>query len=95
MWLIALATPAGWIAGAAYLLVLISICVMDYFAVPGPDEFQIQRDIGRFSLGAVTDVHIQMRKPVPASLHISMRDELPPALYQLTPIRQLSASGAW
>ena len=45
------------------MLVLASICVMDYFAVPGPAEFQIQRVIGRLSLGAVTDVHIQLTKP--------------------------------
>jgi uncharacterized protein (DUF58 family) len=86
LWLLALATPAGWIAGAAYMLVLTSLCVMDYFSVPGTGGFEIQRSIGRLSLGAVTDVHIQLTNLSTRDLIVSMRDELPPALQQQTPI---------
>jgi uncharacterized protein (DUF58 family) len=87
LWLIALVTPAGWLVGTAYMIVLASICVIDYLAVPGPAEFQIQRVIGRLSLGAVSDVHIQLMNQSRRELRVSMRDELPPALHQLTPIQ--------
>jgi uncharacterized protein (DUF58 family) len=82
LWLLALATPVGWIAGVAYMLLLISICIMDYFSVPGVAGFEIQRTIGRLSLGAVTDVHIQLTNHSGRDLIVSMRDELPPALQQ-------------
>src|SRR6185295_12955867 len=90
LWLIALATPAGWGVAAAYLLVLASICVMDYFAVPNASAFQVQRELGRFSLGAVTDVRIQIACRSKRLLRLSMRDELPPALRQLTPIQNVN-----
>ena len=68
------------------MLVLASICVMDYLAVPGPEGFQIQRVLGRLSLGAVSDIHIQVINQSGRDLRVSMRDELPPALRQITPI---------
>ena len=68
------------------MLVLLSICVMDYSSVPGTGGFEIQRVIGRLSLGAVTEVHIQLTNHSRRDLIVSMRDELPPALQQLTPI---------
>ena len=68
------------------MLVLTSICIMDYFSVPGTAGFEIQRTIGRLSLGAVTEVHIQLENHSRRDLSVSMRDELPPALQQLTPI---------
>ena len=68
------------------MLVLTSICVMDYFSVPPIAGFEIQRNIGRLSLGSVTEVHIQLTNHSRRNLSVSMRDELPPALQQLTPI---------
>ena len=89
LWLIALAHPAGWIVGAAYLMVLFTIAAMDYFAVPGPDAFQIEREFGRFSLGAITDIRIQVRNQSKRALRIAIRDELPTALQQMTPIQSV------
>jgi uncharacterized protein (DUF58 family) len=89
LWLIALAHPAGWIVGAAYLLVLSTIAAMDFLAVPGPEAFQIERVFGRFSLGAVTDVRIQVRNQSKRALRIAIRDELPTALQQMTPIQSV------
>jgi len=89
LWLIALAHPAGWIIAAAYLLVLSIIAAMDYFAVPGPDGFQIERVFGRFSLGAETEVRIQVRSQSRRALRIAIRDELPAALQQVTPIESI------
>jgi uncharacterized protein (DUF58 family) len=86
LWLLALVTPAGWLVGMAYMLVLASICVMDYRAVPGPAGFQIQRAIGRLSLGAVSEVRIQLTNSSGRDLQVSMRDELPPALHRITPL---------
>ena len=90
LWLLALATPAGWFAGMAYLLVILSICVMDYMAVPGPSGFQVQRAVSRLSLGAISEIRIQLSNQSARSLRVSMRDELPPELEQITPIEAIS-----
>ena len=87
LWLIALAIPAGWLVGAAYMVLLASICVMDYLAVPGAGAFHAERTFGRFSLGAVTDVHVLLTNHAKSDLRISLRDELPLGLHQLSPIQ--------
>jgi len=89
LWLLALATPAGWFAGACYMLVILSIGVMDYLAVPGPAGFQVERVIGRLSLGAISEIRIRLTNQSGRNLHVSMRDELPPALHQITPIEAI------
>src|SRR5437763_801736 len=86
LWLISLAIPMGWLVGTVYLLVLASVSVMDYLAVPNAATFDAKRSFGRFSLGAITDVHIVVTNPTKRPLRISMRDELPAGLHDITPI---------
>lgn len=86
LWLIALAIPAGWVVGAAYMILLASICVIDYLAVPNAAGFHAERSFGRFSLGAVTDMRVVLTNPGKNALRISMRDELPTGLRQIAPI---------
>jgi uncharacterized protein (DUF58 family) len=87
--LLAIVTPLGWIAGAAWVMVLASICVMYYLAVPGPSGFQVERVIDRLSLGTVSEIHVQLTNQSGRDLHVSMRDELPPELQQITPIQSV------
>jgi uncharacterized protein (DUF58 family) len=90
LWLIALVSPAGWLIGAAYLLALTILCAADYRAVPAAGGFQVQRVVGRFALGADTDIQLQVACRSDRELRISMRDELPPALTQQTPPQTVS-----
>ncbi|HEY2382384.1 MAG TPA: DUF58 domain-containing protein [Terriglobia bacterium] len=69
------------------------VSLMDYRSVPDGGAFEIDRDFGRFSLGAATDVRILLRNRSKASLRVVMRDELPPGLEQLTAIPELQLAG--
>ena len=86
LWLLSAAFPAGWLVGVAYLALLGVVAVAHYRAIPGPAAFDVARDFGRFSLGAVTDVRVLVTNRSPRVLDVSVRDELPAALLQVTPI---------
>jgi uncharacterized protein (DUF58 family) len=89
LWLLSFAFPAGWVAGAAYLLILAVVSVVDYRSMPGAGDFEFVRDFDRFSLGASTDVRASIRNHSKNFLQLSIRDELPAALQQFTAIPEL------
>lgn len=66
---------------------------MDYRSVPDAGVFEIDREFGRFSLGAATNVRILLRNRSKTSLRVVMRDELPPGLEQLSDIPELRLAG--
>ena len=86
LWLLSAAFPAGWLVGVAYLALLGVVAVAHYRAIPGPAAFDVARDFGRFSLGAVTEVRVSLTNRSRHVLDVSVRDELPAALLQVTPI---------
>jgi uncharacterized protein (DUF58 family) len=93
LWILSFAFPWGWLAGVAYLCVLAAISFADYRSVPDAAAFEVGRDFGRFSLGAVTDVRVSFRNRSKNVLEFAIRDELPAGLEQTDSIPQLHLGG--
>src|SRR3989442_14078998 len=89
LWLLWLAFPAGWLAGAAYLLLLGVLCIAEYRALPFASAFEFDRDFGRFALGSVTDVWVTVRNTSKRFLELNARGGLPAGLQQVAPIPEL------
>ncbi len=85
VWLVALAIPAGWIAGAGYLAALALCSVLEYRSLPGPDDFGVERRFGRLSIGAPGPVRLLLTNRTGRALEVRPREELPPELEQTTP----------
>ena len=93
LWLLWLAFPAGWLAGAAYLLLLGALCIAEYRALPSASAFEFDRDFGRFALGSLTDVRVTVRNTSKRFVELNARDELPAGLEQAAPIPELHLAG--
>jgi uncharacterized protein (DUF58 family) len=93
LWVLALTFPFGWLAGLAYLGVLAAVCFADYRSVPAASAFEVEREFGRFSLGAVTDVRVSLRNRSKSVLQFAIRDQLPMGLEQSEVIPELHLAG--
>jgi uncharacterized protein (DUF58 family) len=86
LWLMWIAFPMGWLGGMLYLGLLAIVCVNDYRFVPDASNFELRRQYGRFSLGAVSSVRVSLINNSRKLVHIIAKDELPAALESVTPI---------
>ena len=93
LWLLALAFPAGWVVGVAYLALLAAVSLRDYRLIPDPMAFEVERQFGRFALGAPGDIQILLTNRSKQLLRISTREELPAGLEQLTPLPEVHLRG--
>jgi uncharacterized protein (DUF58 family) len=90
IWLLSLASPTvGVVAGAVYLLALLTVCLLDYRSTPDASAIEIERDFGRFSLGTAADVRVRLTNRSKQPLKLIARDELPPGLQQDDPIPEM------
>src|SRR5256712_13865460 len=89
LWLLWLAFPAGWLAGAAYLLLLGALCIAEYRALPSASAFELDRDLGRSRLGRLIDLGGTVRNISNRFGEPNERGELPVCLAQAVPIPKL------
>jgi len=94
LWLLSIVFPgAGWVTAATYLVMLAAVCIVDYRSVSDATVVEIERELGRFSLGIATDVRMRVRNRSKRFLQISARDELPAGLEQIEPIPAMHLAG--
>jgi uncharacterized protein (DUF58 family) len=89
LWLLGLMAPAGWLAGAGYLALLFAVSVRDYRGLPAAASLEVEREIPRLSLDAPAEFRVRLRNGSPRALVIAIRDELPSALTQTTPMEEI------
>src|SRR5688572_13362313 len=89
LWLLWIAFPMGWLAGTVYMGFLTIVCVKDYRSVPGAENFEVRRQYGRFSLGAVSSVRIVLINHSRHMLHVAAKDELPAGLESVSRIEPI------
>ena len=89
VWLVWLLFPAGWVAAAVCLAALGVLSMRDYFWVPADGALEIDRQVGRLSLGAVVPVQVRFVNRSRRPIRVSMRDELPEGLELVTPLAPL------
>ena len=89
LWLLWIVSPIGWLGGAFYLGLLAIVCVNDYRSVPDASSFEVRRQHGRFSLGAVSSIRVSLTNNSRKLLHVVAKDELPPALESVTGIESI------
>jgi uncharacterized protein (DUF58 family) len=86
LWLLWIAFPMGWLGGTLYLGWLAIVCINDYRFVPDASNFELRRQYGRFSLGAVSSIRVSLVNNSRKLVHVVAKDELPAALESVTPI---------
>jgi len=89
LWLLGIAFPMGWLAGTLYMGFLIVVCVKDYRSVPDAASFEVRRQYGRFSLGAVNSIRIVLINHSKRVLHVVAKDELPTGLESVSRIEPI------
>jgi uncharacterized protein (DUF58 family) len=90
LWLLWIAFPMGWVGGALYLGWLAIMCINDYRFVPDATNFELRRQYGRFSLGAVSSIRVSLINNSRKLVHVVAKDELPAALEGVTPIEPIN-----
>src|SRR6185369_13366055 len=93
LWLLGLAFPAGWVAGASYLFILGLLYVREYYSLPEAASFEVERRFGRLALGTTADIQVTFRNHSKRYLNMSLRDELPAGLQEVGdfPIARIGA----
>ena len=89
LWLLWIVFPMGWLGGTLYLGFLALVCVNDYRSVPGSTGFELRRQYGRFSLGAVSSIRVVLTNNSKKLLHVAAKDELPTALENVRGIESI------
>jgi uncharacterized protein (DUF58 family) len=89
LWVLGILFPMGWLAGMFYLVFLVLVCLNDYRSAPDNRAFDVRREYGRFSLGAVSNIRIVLTSRSYRTLHVAAKDELPLGLERVSRIEPI------
>jgi uncharacterized protein (DUF58 family) len=90
LWLLALAVPGGWLAGAGALALLAALAAREAGAARRVPPPEVHRTFPpRFAHGETAEIGLVLRNPTDARLRIQLRDEVPEALEPLSALPPL------